>query len=55
LEFCTTKYATVKKEVLAIILCISKFQYDLLNQKFLVQVDCRPAKEILQKNVKNLA
>lgn len=28
------KYSTIKKEVLAIVLCISKFQYDLLNQKF---------------------
>ncbi|KAH1262561.1 polyprotein [Glycine max] len=49
------KYSTVKKEVLAIVLCISKFQSDLLNQKFLVRVDCKSAKDILQKDVKNLA
>ena len=49
------KYSTVKKEVLAIVLCVSKFQSDLLNQKFLVRVDCKSAKEILQKDVKNLA
>nr|KYP37097.1 polyprotein [Cajanus cajan] len=48
-------YSTVKKEVLAIVLCISKFQSDLLNQKFLVRVDCKSAKDILQKDVKNLA
>jgi len=48
------KYSTVKKEVLAIVLCISKFQSDLLNQKFLIRVDCKSAKEILQKDVKNL-
>jgi len=27
----------------------------LLNQKFLIRVDCKSAKDILQKNVKNLA
>ena len=36
-------------------MCISKFQSDLLNQKFLVRVDCKSAKDILQKDVKNLA
>ena len=49
------KYSTIKKEVLAIVLCISKFQSDLLNQKFLIRVDCKSAKDILQKDVKNLA
>ncbi|KAG5037703.1 hypothetical protein JHK82_018514 [Glycine max] len=49
------KYSTVKKEVLAIVLCISKLQSDLLNQKFLIRVDCKSAKDILQKDVKNLA
>nr|KYP35696.1 Enzymatic polyprotein [Cajanus cajan] len=48
-------YSIIKKEVLAIVLCISKFQSDLLNQKFLVRVDCKSAREILQKDVKNLA
>ena len=48
-------YSTVKKEVLAIVLCVSKFQSDLLNQKFLIRVDCKSAKDILQKDVKNLA
>ncbi|KAG4965668.1 hypothetical protein JHK84_040275 [Glycine max] len=49
-EFLLLKYSTVKKEVLAIVLCISKFQSDLLNQKFLVKVDCKSAKDILQKD-----
>ena len=44
-----------KKEVLAIILCVSKFQSNLLNQKFFIRVDCKSAKNILQKDVKNLA
>jgi len=35
-------------------LCISKFQFDLLNQKILIRVDCKSAKDILQKDVKNL-
>nr|KYP32377.1 Enzymatic polyprotein [Cajanus cajan] len=48
-------YSTVKKEVLAIVLCVSKFQSDLLNQKFLIRVDFKSAKEILQKDDKNLA
>jgi len=47
-------YSTVKKEVLSIVNCISKFQDDLVNKKFLLRVDCKSAKEILQKDVKNL-
>uniref|UniRef100_A0A0D3ASZ3 Reverse transcriptase RNase H-like domain-containing protein n=1 Tax=Brassica oleracea var. oleracea TaxID=109376 RepID=A0A0D3ASZ3_BRAOL len=47
-------YSTVKKEVLAIVNCISKFEDDLINKKFLSRVDCKSAKEILQKDVKNL-
>nr|KYP66575.1 Enzymatic polyprotein [Cajanus cajan] len=47
-------YSTIKKEVLAIVLCISKFQSDLLNKKILVRVDCKSTREILQKDVKNL-
>ena len=43
-------YSTVKKEVL----CISKFQSDLINKKFLLKIDCKAAKDILQKDVKNL-
>ncbi|XLU98895.1 hypothetical protein S245_013235, partial [Arachis hypogaea] len=39
----------------AIVLCITKFQSDLLNQKFLVRVDCKSAKDVLQNDVKNLA
>lgn len=49
------KYSTVKQEVLAIVLCVSKFQDDLLNQHFLIRVDCKSAKDILLKDVKNLA
>ena len=47
-------YSTVKKEILAIVQCISKFQDDLYNKKFLLRVDCKSAKEILQKDVQNL-
>ena len=47
-------YSTVKKEILAIVLCIQKFQSDFFNKKFLLRVDCKSAKEILQKDVQNL-
>ena len=36
-----------KKEILAIVLCIQKFQEDVFNKKFLIRVDCKNAKEIL--------
>ena len=48
-------YSTIKKEILSIVLCISKFQDDLLNQEFLLRVDCKSAKSVLQKDVKNIA
>jgi len=35
------KYLKVRKQVLAIVLSISKFQYDLVNKKVLVCVDCK--------------
>ena len=40
-------YSTIKKEILSIVLCISKFQSDLLNQKFLIRIDCISAKHVL--------
>jgi hypothetical protein len=47
-------YSTIKKEMLSIVKCISKFQDDLLNQTFLIRIDCSSAKFILAKDVKNL-
>ena len=47
-------YSTIKKEILAIVLCIQKFQSNVFNKKFLLRVDCKSAKEILQKDVQNL-
>ncbi|GAB2265572.1 hypothetical protein Dimus_037837 [Dionaea muscipula] len=47
-------YSTIKKEVLAIVLCVLKFQDDVFNKRFLLRIDCKSAKEILQKDVKNL-
>ena len=32
-------YSTVKKEILAIVLCIQKFQSDVFNKNFLLHVD----------------
>jgi hypothetical protein len=48
------KYSTIKKEMLSIIKCISKFQIDLLNQRFLLRIDCSSAKSIIEKDIKNL-
>ena len=48
-------YSTIKKEILSMVLCISKFQSDLLNQKFLVRIDCKSAKHVLEKYVQNIA
>lgn len=43
-----------QKEVLSIVNCISKFQDGLINKMFLLSVDRKSAKKILQKDVKNL-
>ena len=48
------KYSTIKKEILAIVHTITKFQEDILNQKFLLRIDCKSAKYVLEKDVKNL-
>ena len=47
-------YSNIKKEILTIVLCITKFQSDLINKKFLLRIDCKSTKEILQKNVQNI-
>ncbi|KAA0054117.1 Enzymatic polyprotein [Cucumis melo var. makuwa] len=47
-------YSTVKKEVLAIVLSIQKFQGDLINKEFLVRIDSKASKFIFEKDVKNL-
>ena len=48
-------YSTIKKEILSIILCISKFQSDLLNQKFLLCIDCKSAIYVIEKDIENIA
>ena len=48
-------YPTIKQEYLAIVKCVIKFQDDLLNQHFLIRVDCSAAKQIFKQDVKNLA
>jgi hypothetical protein len=32
-----------------------QFQTDLVNQKFLIRIDCKSAKYILEKDVENIA
>jgi hypothetical protein len=48
-------YSTIKKEILSIVLCIDKFQTDLVNQKFFIHIDCKSAKYVLEKDVENIA
>jgi hypothetical protein len=50
-----SNYSTIKKEIIFVVLCITKFQYDLLNQRFLLRIDCKSAKYILKKDVENIA
>ena len=47
-------YSTIKKEILSIVLGISNFQDDLFYKKFLLRIDCKFAKDVSQKDVKNL-
>jgi len=47
-------YSTVKKEVLSIVLCIKKFEDDLYKKPFLLRIDCKSAKPILENDVKNI-
>lgn len=47
-------YSTIKRKILAIVLCISKFQDDLINKIFSLRVDCKATIDVLQKGVKNL-
>ena len=44
-----TTIKKIKKEILSAVLCISKFQSDLLNQKFLLRIDCKSAKYVIEK------
>jgi hypothetical protein len=48
-------YSTIKKEILSIVLCIDKFQTDLVNQIFLIRIDCKSTKYVLEKDVENIA
>ena len=48
-------YSTIKKDILSVVLCISKFQSDLLNQNFLLRIDCKSAKYVIEKDVENIA
>ena len=50
-----SNYSTIKKEILFIVLCVSKFQIDLLNQKFLIRIDCKSAEHVLEKDVQNIS
>ena len=47
-------YSTIKNEILSIVLCISKFQSDLLNQKFLFELIAKVLNMLLRKMLKIL-
>lgn len=48
-------YSAIKKEILLIVLCISKFQDDLINKEFsFLKTNCKASKDVLQKRCKNL-
>ena len=47
-------YSTIKKK-LYVVLGISKFQSDLLNQKFLLCIDFKSDKYVIEKDVENIA
>ena len=46
-------YATIAKEILAIVKCVLKFQDDLYNQKFTIKTDCNSAKFMFNKDFKH--
>ena len=54
MEWFSRKLLNRQKKILAIISCIQKFQEDVFNKKFLLRVDCKSAKEIIQKDVQNI-
>ena len=48
------KYSMVKKEILSIVLCFTKFQDDLFSNNFLLMTDCKATPSVLKNDVKNL-
>ena len=42
-------YSSITREILSIVLCISKFQDDLINQKFLLRIDYKSAKDLYKR------
>ena len=47
-------YSTIKKEIIYIVECISDFQEDLLNQFFLLRIDYKATKDVIENDVKNI-
>ncbi|KAL4189365.1 hypothetical protein AMTRI_Chr08g165080 [Amborella trichopoda] len=41
-------------EILSIVHCVTKFQSDILNTRFLIRTDCKAATDILTKDVQNV-
>ena len=54
MEWYPKNYSTVKKELLAIVFCVQKFQGALINKKIIIKTNSRASKFVLEKDVKNL-
>jgi len=50
-NYCQKNYFNIKK--LSIVLCITKFQNNLLKQKFILRINYKYAKEVLHKDKNN--
>ena len=50
----TTKIIFQSKEVLVLVLCISKIQGILLIKRFFLHIDCKSTKTIFQENIQEL-
>ena len=47
------KYATIVKEILAIVKCVLKLQDDLYNQHFIIKTDYQSARYMFTKDFKH--
>jgi hypothetical protein len=52
--YTSQNYSIIKKEILAIVLCIHKFQNDLLNQEFIICVEYEEFPAEIPQNLKRL-
>ncbi|KAL4380797.1 hypothetical protein AHAS_Ahas04G0069400 [Arachis hypogaea] len=51
MKFIPKKLCYHSKKILAIVLCVSRFQEDLFNKTFLIRTDCKTAPSVLKNDV----